>query len=361
MTRLKDILKTDVIKLNTGETLSSALSRLTTSHDGGFVFSDDNRYLGMINPYYCLIKASYPSNAKIEHCLFHAPKIKINTPIAKIAQLFMESKVHYLPVFNENEKFVGIISARRLLSSFKDSDIFKVPIYAFLKTKKNSTYTISEDDLISQALTIFKEKKISKLIVINQHMKLKGILSYYDLISYLVSPKNSVHRGDRVGNKVNFFHYRVKNFSKSYVLTLPKTNMVGDALKLILDKKIGSVVITDETRHPIGIITTKDLLRFFVNTRDQNKIEISSKNLSPKNRQTIGGFFNRFNFFLRKDPEVTKAKLFIKEEKNGGLFEAVLSLFPKRGKPQVIKKEGKSLLKVLEPLIKTLRRIEDKK
>lgn len=358
MAKIKDIVKTDnIIKIFSSETLSTALSKLSTSHDSCFVFSDDDKYLGVINPYYSLIRASYPSNAKVEHCLFHAPHVHVNTPINKLAQLFIDSKIHYLPVFDEKEKFIGIISARRLLSTFKDSPTFKIPIDEFLKTKKNPTYTIYEDGLVSQALSIFKEKKISKLIVVNKDFKLKGILSYYDLIAFLISPRNSAHRGDRVGNKINFYHYRVTNFAKTYVLTLSKNHLVRDALMLILEKKIGSVVIIDDKRHPIGIITTKDLLRFFINLKAQQKIEIISKNLSQKSRQILGGFFNRFNFFLRKDPEVKKARLFVKEEKKG-LFEAVLSLFPKRGNPQVIKKEGKNLPKVLEPFSKILKRIK---
>lgn len=359
MVRLKDIIKTDnIIKIKPDETLSSALSKLTTSHDGGFVFSEDQRYLGIINPYYCLIKASHPSNAKVEHCLVHAPRIRLNMPINKIAKLFIESKIHYLPVFDQQEKFIGIISARRLISSFKNLDIFKIPIKEYLKIKKTPLVTINENDLISQALAVFKEKKFSKLIVIGQDFKLKGILSYYDLISYLISPKNSAHRGERVGNRINYYHLRVKNFAKSYVLTLTENNLVKDAINLILEKKIGSVVIVDDHRHPIGIITTKDILRFFFNIKEQSKIEIASKNLSAQSRRILGDFFDRFNFFLKKEPEITKAKLFIKEEKNGGLFEAVFSLFPKKGKPQVIKKEGRSLFNVLEPIGKILKRIK---
>ncbi len=362
MVRLTDIIKTNnIIKISSKDTLSAALSKLSTSHDGGFVFSEEGKYLGVINPYYTIIKASYPSNAKVEHCLFHAPHVYLNTPLNKLAQLFIDSKIHYLPVFDHEEKFIGIISARRLLSSFIGLDLFNISIKEFLKTKKNPTYVIYENDLISKAISTLKEKRISKLIVINKDNKLKGILSHYDLIAFLISPRNSTHRGDRVGNKINFYHYPVTHFSKTYVLTLSEKHSVHDALKLIIGKKIGSIVIVDEKRHPIGIITTKDILRYFIGQKIYKKMEIIAKNLSPENRQILGGFFNRFNFFLRKDSDVEKAKLFVKEEKRGGLFEAVLSLFPKKGSPQVIKKEGKNLFKVLEPFSQILRKLKNEK
>lgn len=362
MVRLKDIIKTEnILKIKPDDSLSSALSKLTTSHDAGFVFSDDEKYLGIINPYHCIIKASYPANAKVEHCVFHGPRITTHMPINKVARLFIDSKVHYLPVFEENKdaskpnKFVGIISARRLIRSFKEEKIFKVPIKEYLKIKKAPLVTVYENDLVSHTLSIFKEKKISKLVVIAEDYKLKGILSYYDLISYLISPKNSTHRGDRAGTRVNFLHLQVKNFAKYYVLTLTEKDMVSDAINLILEKRIGSIVIIDNHRHPIAIITTKDILGFFLHIKEEKKIEIISKDLSLKNRRLLGGFFDRFNFLLRKETEVKKAKLFVKEEKKGGLFQAVLSLFSQKGKPQVIKKEGKNLLDVLKLIGKALK------
>ncbi len=357
MVRLTDLVKTNnVIKISPQDTLTMALAKLSTSHDSGFVFSKEGKYLGVINPYYTVIKASYPANAKVEHCLFHAPHVYLNTQLNKLAQLFIDSKVHYLPVFNQEEKFIGIVSARRLLASFRGLSLFNVSVKVFLKTKKNFTYTINENDLISKALNLLKEKRISKLIVVNKDNRLRGILSYYDLIAFLVSPRHSSHRGDREGNKVSFYRYPVRHFSKSYVLTLSENHSLQDVLRLIIEKKIGSVVIVDDKRHPIGIITTKDILRYFIGQKIYKKMEIVTKNLSTENRQILGGFFKRFNFFLKKKPTLKKAKLFVKEEKKGGLFEAVLALFPKKGSPEVIKREGKNLLSVLEPIGKVLKK-----
>jgi len=359
MPKLTDILKTDnIIKISPQDTLSSTFAKLGSSHDGAFVFDDNNKYLGMINPYYCLIKSSYPGNAKAERCLFHAPRLKLNMPISKVAQLFVESKIHYLPVFNDQEKFSGIISARHLLTQMQNSNLFRIKISEVLKNKKRPLVTIYEDDSISQAVNIFKSTRVSKIIVIGHDMKLKGILSYYDLVYYLVEPKKGSHRGDREGNRVNFNHMKVKNFAKTYVLTLTENNQLFDALNLILTKNIGSVVIIDQNRHPIGIITTKDLLTSLIQNRHEKKIEVTTKNLSPESRQIFGGFFNRFNFFVKKQPNVSKAKLMVQEEKKGGLFKVGLALFPKKGQPEVIKKEGKSLPGILDPIISIIKNIK---
>ena len=86
-------------------------------------------------------------------------------------KLFIQSKIHYLPVFDKSEKFLGIISARRILSYFKDQSIFKVKVEEIVKKRWQGLITVFDDDMISQAIHLFRTKKISKLIVINQTKK----------------------------------------------------------------------------------------------------------------------------------------------------------------------------------------------
>lgn len=354
----QDILKVkNIIKISPDETLASALSYLGSSHDAAFVFSDKNNFLGVINPYHCLIKKSYPGNARVEHCLFHAPKIRTSHPISKVAQLMIESKVHYLPVFDDANKFVGITSARHILSKLKESQLFNLKIEDFINFKNRPLITIYENDSVSQAINLFKTHKISKLIVLTQDMKLKGIISHYDLISYLATPRRKGHLGDRKGNRVSFQHKQVKNFARTFVLTLSTKNYLHQALDLILEKEIGSVVVVDQNKHPIGIITTKDFLQLLSKTGKEWKIDVIAKNLSEESRRLLGGFFDQMNSWVLKIPNIARAKLFVKEEKKGGVFKTVFSLIPKRGNPTVIKQEGKNLKDILKKSDSALKRM----
>jgi CBS domain-containing protein len=351
--KVNDLIKnTNIIKIHLHETLSSAICKLSSSHDAAFVFSEEGKYMGLVNPYYSLLKSSSPANARVEHCLFHAPKIKTDFTTAKVAQLMNESKVHYLPVFDNQDQFVGIVSSRRMLSVLKGSPLFKVKISDVLKSKKIPLITVFEDDFVSTALNELKKYKVSKLVVINRDMKLKGVLSYYDLISFLIAPREKEQRGERRGDKISLTHKLIKNFSKNFVLTLGPNDQMEEALRLILEKKIGSVVIVDEERHPIGIITTRDFLAILAKNGQKEILEIVSKDLSQENRQQLGGFLFNFNHWLRKEPDLTKARLIVKEEKQGGVFKVILSMFPKKGQPKVIKKEGKNLLKILQGIKK---------
>ena len=291
MVNLKDIIKTDrIIKISPDDTLSHAVSQLRTSHDAAFVFDENDKFLGVINPYYSLIRSSYPGNSKVRHCLYHPPKIHIDYSITKICELFIESKIHYLPVFDNQDKFLGIMSARRLLSHFLKSPLFNHAIAQLLQLKTKPLITIDEEDTISSAVELYRQTKVSKLIILNKDLKLKGVLSYYDLIAYLITPRESPHRGQREGNNKSFHTMKIKNLAKTYILTLTPKDHLAKALELILNKKIGSVVVVDAERHPVGIITTKDFLSVLSKTGTEGITQILSKKLAKQSRQILGGF-----------------------------------------------------------------------
>lgn len=350
--KLHQILQTDnIIKVTPDDTLSTALNRLSSAHDAAFVFSKDNKYLGVINPYYCVIKTSSPANAKVEHSLYHAPHIRLKMPVSKIAQMMIESKIHYLPVFDDKEQFTGIVSARNLLRALENLDIFTSKINELISRKKMSLVTIFEDESLSVAMHKLKTYKVSKLVVVNKEMRLRGILSYYDLISYLASPKKR-EKQDKSGDKLGLQSKSVRHFLKTFVLTLSKDDFLRDALHLILQKKIGSVVIIDAQNRPTSIITTKDLLSLFVRESGKEQIEVTSNSLSKKSRRTLGGFFEHLRLGLKKFPQVEKAKLVVQEEKNGGLFKVMLSFLTRKGEAKIIHEEGKNLQKVLNKVKK---------
>lgn len=301
----------NIIRISPDITLSKALSHLSSSHDAAFVFNNDEKYVGVINPYYCLIKSSHPGNSKVEHCLYHPPRIRETDTVAKVAQQMIDSKIHYLPVLSAKNAFLGIISARHILTILQNAKLFDLKIKEYLKIKKNPLITIYEDDLVTEAMKTFKNRKVSKLVVINRDMKLKGILAQYDLINYLVSPREKKHKGDRKGIRSGSFkHNRITNFTQNYVLTLTQDNLLKDALAMILEKEIGSVVIKDGQNHPVGIITTRDFLRLINQAAKFEKIEEITSNLSKESSRAVRGFFNRLGFWVKRIPKLSKFKLF---------------------------------------------------
>ena len=176
MKDIEKILKTtDIIKASPDDTLASTLSKLASSHDAAFVFDDDEQFMGIINPYYTSIKSSAnDGSTKISHILFHPPRISREDSLSRIVQLMNESKIHYLPVFEDDGTFMGITSARRILTYMRDMDIASTKLRNAKHTQKGRVITVFMDDPVSVATSLFKEFKTSKSLITKPYVFLWG-------------------------------------------------------------------------------------------------------------------------------------------------------------------------------------------
>ena len=248
----------------------------------------------------------------------------------------------------------------KILEGVKDADELRTPVGRFIN-RKRPLISLLENDYISRALTLFKKHGISKLIVLSEDLQIKGILSYFDLISFLTMPKERQGSMSREGNKVPLLHTHVKNFMKTKVLSLTQQDTLSDAAKLILKNKIGSVLIFDNQSNPIGIITTRDILSTFAGKHNFLKIDVVAKDLSAKSIDMVNQFLTIINKRFVKRHDVERAKVIVKEKHGSGVFEVIVSFVKRGSSPKVIKEEGKNLFKILKDLIKRSKNITSNK
>ena len=326
--KVKELLKTtDIIKITPHDTLSSVLSQLESSHDAGFVFEEE-KFIGVVNPYYAVIKKTYPSNTKVQSCLIHPPKIHLDDDMSKAARLMIESKLHYLPVVNEDHEFMGIISARRLLSQMVKTDDFSKEMHQ--KVGDKEIITIKGSDKLSKALSLFKDHKISKLVVVNDQGAIDGIVSQYDITDVVAAPKERAGSGMRTGNKDVQLDKPIRNFAKKHVSTLGEHAAFAEVAKQILEQKIGSIVIANAKRMPVGIVTTKDILSFMVPKEIQKGIEVSIKELNESDEKIVLNTVEALNKKLVQRG-ISKGHLVARGKHKGGIFEVTFSCIDEHG------------------------------
>ncbi|MBP9798082.1 CBS domain-containing protein [Candidatus Woesebacteria bacterium] len=347
------ILKTKgIIKVEPHDSHASALMKLSSSHDAAFVF-DKDELLGLINPYHSLIKKSLPSNVKLKNSMVHPPKISMQTSLDKIMHLMSESKIHYLPVF-DGANFKGIVTARRLLDHILTDEKLKMPIGTYLKERK--LHTLQDTEFVSKAMTHFRENKVSKLVVVDDKGLLSGVLAYYDVIKHLSEPRDRQNILSRKGEKNPLLQKPIRNFFKKDVLVLSKTHTLADAVKLILEKSIGSVVITEKNR-PIGIITTKDIFSAYLDKPRTGIAQLHSKGLSTASKYMAEAFTQTMDRILRRSKDVEKADITIIAKKDGALYEADVAVSQKGKRPFALKVESRRLTDLLSEVGKKARRL----
>lgn len=125
-------------------------------------------------------------------------------------------------------------------------------------TKK--LHTIGQDGSISEAIRIFKEKKIKHLPVIKNGDKLVGLLSDRDIKDYTPSKASTLD--------IHELHYmlfttKVKEIMVKKIIIATPSTPIEEAAMLMFDRNIGCLPVVENNKL-VGIISDKDIFRVLV-------------------------------------------------------------------------------------------------
>lgn len=270
----KDLLVTEGILTSApGETLSQALAKLNSSHDAVFVVEGKNVLLGVISPYYVMFQSNYPPTTKLRHCLFHPPKLSLDTPIWEIARKMVQSKVYFLPVFSKGGEWLGIVSVRRLMQAVvEESDISR---RLEMRKRSRRMITLSEDASLNEARALLRNGGVSRLPVVNDQGKVVGILTRYDLREAFSAPRSSQRFLSRVGQKRKYFDQPILRYYKRQVQTARQRAPLTQLINQMLEQRIGSVLIVNPKWQPIAILSYRDILEAISDLEREGKEAVS--------------------------------------------------------------------------------------
>lgn len=151
-------------------------------------------------------------------------------------------------------------ATRKLLNDTLVEEIMTTPVQI-----------VQDSLLFSRVEEMFVEKHIRHLPVVDSKLQLVGIMTQKDLYK-LVSPRRAIQKtleydsnkildGNSYYSKEILDSYILKHVMIKEVQTLGLKNTVGEAIHSIVSNHISSVVIVDDKKKVLGIITTFDIMR----------------------------------------------------------------------------------------------------
>ena len=123
--------------------------------------------------------------------------------------------------------------------------------------------TAGPEMTILEAKTLMSEKKIRHLPVIDQAGKLIGIVSDRDIRDAM--PSILLPREDYERNLAKVMDFPVRDIMSKNPLAIYAYYTIQDSLLVMQKRKVGALPVIDEEGYLKGILSTRDLLRAFVN------------------------------------------------------------------------------------------------
>lgn len=121
--------------------------------------------------------------------------------------------------------------------------------------------SVELDDTLAVVKEIFDHVKFHHLLVI-EHNKLFGVISDRDLFKALSPNIGTLAETNRDLATLNKKVHQI--VTRKPVSINPDAN-IHDAIEIFMNNQISCIPVTDETGHPVGIISWRDIFSFVIN------------------------------------------------------------------------------------------------
>ncbi|MBP6994072.1 CBS domain-containing protein [Candidatus Woesebacteria bacterium] len=247
--------------------LSSVIHKFSNTHTPLVVYGDKKEFVGLLTVENTLFNRRYDSSTHIRSCLIHPPRLQVDTSVGEILTSMADLKLYTLPVFDDAGNVIGMVKAKAILMGLTTNQFFAETLMHGLP--KRSVITISDRSTVGDAFQTFTKHAISRLIVVNEKNKVKGIVSKRDILSPYLVPTKRQRYSTRSRQKNYSFDVEqikrdkqpLKKYASPIVGRLDESTDTYLLIQNLLKSKYNSVVIVDKNQQPCSIITTKNLLK----------------------------------------------------------------------------------------------------
>ncbi len=172
--------------------------------------------------------------------------------LADALKLLRKNKVSRLPVLN-NKELVGIVSERDIANKLGSSKYESMPASRLhvSSVMVKDIISVPQTMLLDEVASIMLENGIGSVPILNDG-EMVGIVSKADFVTLAVD-----------GEYEKIF---VKDLMSKEVISISPYERLVHARRVIIDENVGRLPVIDDERL-IGIITSKDLMRAFIDFR----------------------------------------------------------------------------------------------
>ncbi len=219
-----------------------------------------------------------PTKAKLEKFIIKSPMLSGDATLDEAAEILFKKGFRAVPVV-EKDKLVGIFSVFDLMKNIKVKEMNRITAEEIMSTAE----VIKETDDIGKARVIMREKNISRLPVVDDYGGLVGIVSVLDLLK-AIKPRERISWYSMAAEKLTNMKISVSTIMNKNPLTARKTDTLQSLIKKMSRAGESGVVIVEKS-GPVGVVTTRDILEFYLSLKATQGVYVQITGLEKQNRE----------------------------------------------------------------------------
>ncbi|MFC6824188.1 CBS domain-containing protein [Halopelagius fulvigenes] len=351
------VVSTDYVEQDAKTPASKLRGAFDTNEDRVIIITNGGSFEGVVSQKQ-LLSSHHPPDETAMNVAIDPPQVSRHEDVREVARLMVENELKILPVFDEGDRFVGVVKAMDIVEEVQENlntlDVEDVYTRDLISVERETT--------VGQVINHLIENKISRVPVVEDG-NAEGMVSIADLVDFTVRQVEKQEGGDaggfdghggegsttdfrassggygeRAGFEDRLLDLPARDVMTPTVYTTTPDQQLGDAIGEMLEKNCSSLVVVGEgTGEVIGIVTVTDALDALTNT-DEERIPVqifNVKMLDTLSREDVAKRIEQIDA-KRTEMNILEAKVVFHEheERLRGmpLVETTVRLFTDEGR-----------------------------
>ncbi len=257
-----------------------------------------------------------PTLTKVASVMISPPAVKESEELEQAIRLIFDAGLRALPVIDENEKLVGIISIFDVIKAIRSEKVFQ---RLTAKQVMSDAVVIKKDEDIGKARKLMRDYNISRLPVIDEKGRLVGVVAIFDLLK-AIKPKERISWYSMAAEKLVTTGIKVSVVMNDSPLIVEPDERLREVIDKMLDFNTrGAIVVENQT--PIGVVTTRDLLEVYLASKSKpSELPIQLSGFESSDFERYPNLKDLMERFVEKTSKLIKIRclhLHVKRYKKG--------------------------------------------
>ncbi|ADM27281.1 putative signal transduction protein with CBS domains [Ignisphaera aggregans DSM 17230] len=226
------------------------------------VVDDDNRIIGILS-YRRIAVKGVGRDTRVQSVMDPPFYFVEDTDIDRAIASIVNWRAREVPVVNAKGIVIGIVSRNNVLRYVYERGL--LPRIRVETIMSSPPITINKDESIARARWLMNKSGISRLPVLDDNEKIVGVITLSDIIEKIFSIRLSRRKGyEWIQSEESFLAAPVSEFMSSPPIVAPPDIDVYKAMEILLNNNISGIPITRGDDRVIGVLSGIDILRKYV-------------------------------------------------------------------------------------------------
>ena len=268
------------VKCNSSDSLQAALGKAKGSHRPVFVYNSDI-YVGVFWPYWALFKTRPNADAKLSEFLGPVPHYFSYTSIFQVIDQMLSLRLYVIPFFDDKGEIEGVVTAKGIIKKIFEDKKLRPDFLRNIKIRKVST--VKTTDSIRKIYSRMRKEAMSRVVAVDDEGRTRAILSRQDIYMALIWPTDKSRMRTQSGKTKQLLFdkewpekldFKIKEVMTTEVNLIEESEGKEEAIRQLIKSGYGSILITDDLKKPVGLISKRSCLKAFLALREERMFPV---------------------------------------------------------------------------------------